>query len=402
MSIQIPSNGQKHAAIYARVSTSEQAETGFSLPTQVEACHAVATQEGYTVLPSHLFKDDYTGMSLQRPQLQKLRDTIAQGALHAVVIYDLDRLSRKLAHQLLLRDELDEAGVVLHVVSMPVTTTTPETLLFANMRGSIAEYERLKLLERTNRGRRGRAREGLPPGGPPPFGYTRIRKDGKGTHYEVSPEEAAIVQRIFQLYLDGKSQEGIAALLTREGVAAPATRRKGPRHTLPVSVWHQAVIAQILASKTYLGTLHYGKRRRIPGQKNSDKKTRWQAVPEAEWIPSDIPPLITLEVFTAVQAQRARNKTQSPRNRKHAYLFTAGRLRCGQCGSAMTGYLDSHGVARYRCGRKAYLDLVTPHTKRSVQASALESRIWNTVREAVDNPARIANAIAARHTADTD
>src|SRR2546423_1221823 len=89
--------GQVPAAIYARVSTTDQADRGYSLPTQIEACQTLAHQEGYTAPESHVFVDDYTGTSLNRPQFTKLRDMVRNGLVQAVIVYDLDRLSRKLA-----------------------------------------------------------------------------------------------------------------------------------------------------------------------------------------------------------------------------------------------------------------------------------------------------------------
>ena len=101
------------AAIYARVSTQDQADKGYSLPTQIDACQRLAQQEGYTVPESHIFVDDYTGTSLNRPQLAKLRDLVRQRLVQAISVHDLDRLSLKLAHQLLLSDEFEQAGVSL-------------------------------------------------------------------------------------------------------------------------------------------------------------------------------------------------------------------------------------------------------------------------------------------------
>ena len=143
----------KLAAIYARVSTTDQADKGYSLPTQIEACQAMARQEGYAVPESHVFVDDYTGTSLNRPQFTLLRDLVRQRLVQAVFVHDLDRLSRKLAHQLLLSDEFEQAGVALRIVTMPEGAKTPEAQLLSNVRGIIAEYERAKILERTARGR---------------------------------------------------------------------------------------------------------------------------------------------------------------------------------------------------------------------------------------------------------
>src|SRR2546426_10560349 len=136
---------QELAAIYARVSTTDQADKGYSLPTQLEACQAMARQEGYTVPDDHVFVDDYTGTSLNRPQFTQLRDLVRQRLVQAVFVHDLDRLSRKLAHQLLLSDEFEQSGVGLRIVTMPEGATTPEAQLLSNVRGIIAEYERAKI-----------------------------------------------------------------------------------------------------------------------------------------------------------------------------------------------------------------------------------------------------------------
>src|SRR5438309_305251 len=221
---------QQIAAIYARVSTTDQADKGYSLPTQIEACQRFAQQKGYTVPESHIFVDDYTGTSLNRPQFTQLRDLVRQRLVQAVFVHDLDRLSRKLAHQLLLSEEFEQAEVALRIVTMPDGAKTPETQLLTNVRGIIAEYERVKILERTARGRRGRSQAGHVPYGRRTFGYVYVKHAGKGAHYEVHPEEGALVQRIFRLYVEGgRSLKDLAALLTTEGIPTP----KDQMRTLP-------------------------------------------------------------------------------------------------------------------------------------------------------------------------
>src|SRR5437870_2896729 len=82
-----PRADQVPAAIYARVSTQDQADKGFSLPTQIEACLALAQRAGYAVPETHIFVDDYTGTSLNRPQFTKLRDLVHQRLVKAVIAY---------------------------------------------------------------------------------------------------------------------------------------------------------------------------------------------------------------------------------------------------------------------------------------------------------------------------
>src|SRR5207244_2075966 len=104
------------AAVYARVSTTDQADKGYSLPTQIEACQALAHREAYTVPETHIFVDDYTGTSMNRPQFKRLRELVQQRLVHAVIVHDADRLSRKLAHLLVLQEEFEQANVTLHIV----------------------------------------------------------------------------------------------------------------------------------------------------------------------------------------------------------------------------------------------------------------------------------------------
>jgi site-specific DNA recombinase len=342
----LPPTGLLPAAIYARVSTTEQADKGYSLPTQLEACQTMAQQAGYAVPDTYVFTDDYTGTSLNRPQFTQLRDLVRQRLVRAVFVYDLDRLSRKLAHQLLLSEEFEQAGVALHFVTMPDGAKTPETQLLANVRGIIAEYERAKILERTARGRLGRAKAGFVPSGQRPLGYTIMKHADKGVHYEVRPEEAALVQRIFQLYVEGGlSIRSLASLLTREGIPTPSTTL---RRTFPDGVWHPSTLSHILRNTAYIGTLYDGKTRRVPGKGNPDKKTRHRPVPREEWIPIAVPPIVDTAIFEAAQAQRTHQQQNSRRNRRHAYLFVNGRLRCGQCGSSMTGATHYEGYSTYR------------------------------------------------------
>jgi len=375
------------------VSTADQADKGYSLPTQIDACQRLAQQEGYTVLDTHIFVDDYTGTSLNRPQFTKLRDLVRQRLVQAVFVYDLDRLSRKLAHQLLLSDEFEQAGVALHIITMPNAAKTPEMQLLVNMRGIIAEYERAKLLERTARGRRGRAQAGHVPQGRCPLGHTYIKHASQGAHYEVHPEEAALVQRIFQLYVEGgRALDAIAALLTQEGIPTPADHLR----TMPARVWHRSTIGTILRNTAYIETLYDGKTQNLPGKRNPDKKTRHRRVPREEWIPIAVPPIIDLDMFAAAQAQLQRNKIQAKRNRKHEYLFISGRLRCGQCGRAMFGALGGLKRPQYRCTRKSFQDVVASHIRRSVQAPAIEPVVWEAVERVLNNPSLIAVELERR------
>ena len=282
------------------------------------------------------------------------------------------------------------------IVTMPDGAKTPEMQLLANVRGSIAEYERAKILERTARGRTGRARAGHVPPGPPTLGYIYVRHPDKGAHYEIHPEEAALVRRIFGLCVEGRrSLESIAAFLTAEGIPPPSTRHPGRTARTATPVWHRSTVSVILRNTAYIGTLYDGKRQRMPGKRNPDYKTRLRARPREQWTPIAVPALIEPELFEAAQRQLKANQVQSKRNRKTEYLFVAGRLRCGQCGSAMTGE-RTRSQHRYRCGRRPYQDVVTPHSRRMVAAAQIEPIVWEVVERALNQPDIIAAELERR------
>ena len=189
----------KRAVIYARVSTDEQAEKGYSLPSQIEAMRKYAADHGMEIAAE--FIEDYTGAKLDRPQLDRTRAMLDQGEANVVIVHTADRLSRNLAHSILLREEWQRAGIELHTVARGKSEDTAESRLTDNIEAVIAEFEREKIKERSRRGRLTKAKSGKWPGHtPPPYGYKRNGR-GKEICMAIDEPRALIVQRIFRMYL---------------------------------------------------------------------------------------------------------------------------------------------------------------------------------------------------------
>ena len=380
----------QYAAIYARVSTEDQGK-GYSIPTQIEACQKLAREQGYTVSDTHIFIDDgVSGVTLDRPALRALRDMFSSGAIAAVIVLDPDRLARKTGKLLVLKDELDEAGVKLLCVSHPIDDGA-EGSLFFQMRGVLAEYEREKLLERTRRGLLGRIKAGHPHGGGVPLGYRYVSEPHRGA-FVIDAEEAALVRRIFEMYLQGMNLRAIARQLTLEGVPTHHDRRGTTgRKIHGLGVWNTPAIGLILRNETYVGRLFWNKRKQL------GTTTRKRA--RHEWIALQVLAIIPEEVFMAVQSAIARNKALSKRNRKYEYLFLAGWLRCGRCGKSMSGY-SAHERRRYRCLSQVW----HPSSPQSfcrgqVLAEAVEDPVWNAVERILNNPALIMEELARQQQA---
>src|SRR6266566_1569228 len=218
----------KSAAIYARVSSDKQREEN-TIASQTAALVAFACEQQFEVPREWVFEDDgYSGASLIRPGLERVRDLAAEGLIQAVLIYAPDRLSRRYAHQILLIEELARAGVETLFVRAP-RGSSPEDELLVQFQGMIAEYERAQILERSRRGKRHRARSGeVSVLSGAPFGYRYIRKsDEAPAAYAVSETEARVVRQVYESYtVAGWSIGAITRWLNEHGVA---TRKPGTR-----------------------------------------------------------------------------------------------------------------------------------------------------------------------------
>ena len=139
------------AAIYARVSSDQQAER-HTIDSQVAALLARAAADGHEIRPELRFLDDgQSGASLIRPALERLRDLAVMGAINVVYVHAPDRLARSYAHQAVLVEEFARAGTEVAFLNRPIGQTPEDTLLL-QLQGMFAEYERARIVERSRRG----------------------------------------------------------------------------------------------------------------------------------------------------------------------------------------------------------------------------------------------------------
>jgi len=164
----------QYAALYARVSTLQQ-EQEATIESQVAALEAYARQHGYLLSPELYFLDQaVSGAQLARPALDRLRDLAAEGAFTVVLCLSPDRLARNYAHQWVLLDELQRAGVQVIFVNQPAVADSPQGQLLLGIQGLFAEYERAMITERLRRGKLYRIRHGQLVNPNPPYGYRYI------------------------------------------------------------------------------------------------------------------------------------------------------------------------------------------------------------------------------------
>ncbi len=147
-------------ALYARVSTDQQAEH-HTIDSQVRDLVTRAAADGHEIVDALRFLDDgYSGASLVRPALERLRDLVAMATVDVVYIHAPDRLARSYPYQALLVEEFARAGTEVIFLNRPIGQS-PEDNLLLQLQGMFAEYERARLLERGRRGKRHLAQAGV-------------------------------------------------------------------------------------------------------------------------------------------------------------------------------------------------------------------------------------------------
>jgi site-specific DNA recombinase len=239
------------AAIYARVSGARQKEEQ-TIGSQLAECHEAARSWGLEVPDGWVFADEgYTGATLVRPALERLRDLAAQVPVDVVVCYSPDRLARKLAYQTLLIDEFNKDGTEVRFVKAR-KVETPEDELLLQFQGMFAEYERAQIAERSRRGKAFRARAGvINVLGGAPYGYRYIRRtDTSEARYEIVEDEALVVRELFRRYTQDQVSIGeLARSLTGENIVTRTGKSR----------WDRSVIWGMLRNPAYAGRAAFSK-----------------------------------------------------------------------------------------------------------------------------------------------
>lgn len=356
------------------------------------------------ILPEeYIFRDEgYSGAVLVRPGLERVRDLSAEGQIQAVLVYSPDRLSRNYAYQMVLIDELKVNGTEVLFITSP-KAETPEEALLLQFQGMIAEYERAMIKERSRRGKRHKAQSGvINVLSGAPFGYDYIRKtELASARYEINPEEAGVVQRIYRLYTDEMKSIGeITRDLNRDRIQT----RRG------VSCWERSTVWAILRNPAYTGKACFGKtevteRTRItkPLREKgcyTNRNSAGKEKPRDQWIEITVPSIVTDETFKLAGERLAHNKMQSKRNTIEQTLLQ-GMMVCGQCGYSLyrtSTKTSKRKIYYYRClgsdnyrfenGRKCDC--------RPIRQEYADELVWRSIVELLQQPALIQKEIDKR------
>jgi site-specific DNA recombinase len=240
-------------AIYTRKSSEEGLEQSFnSLDAQREACEAfIASQrhEGWRILPTRYDDGGYSGGNLDRPALKRLLDDIQANKIDTIVVYKVDRLTRSLADFAKIVEALDARGVSFVSVTQQFNTTTSMGRLTLNILLSFAQFEREVTGERIRDKIAASKRKGMWMGGTVPLGY-----DVKDRKLVVNPDDAKIVVRLFDLYLELGCVSKLKARLDQEGIKSKERTSAAGKRSGGAS-YYRGALYQILKNRIYLGEI---------------------------------------------------------------------------------------------------------------------------------------------------
>lgn len=416
----------KRAIGLIRVSSEDQKETGYGIPTQAAGIGTYMVMRGYELakdagfategieyIPG-FFQEDFTGKTALRPAVQALQEAVDQHKIDVVVIHRTNRLGRKSNVQDILEADLIARGVEVEYVNTQFDLSTPSGRFMRRIYSSLDQLEWEMLVKQLRDGRETAARRGSIVLSRPPFGYA-IEKVETDTgriirRLVIIEEEAAHIMNIFNWYVYGDQDHGpysmtaIAAKLTALKVLTrwdTSPDRRGviggmKKKSHPPGVWDQSTVRKLLMNETYMGLWAWGTTETVPIP--GTDKVKQIPRPREEWIFVPVPAIVDEDLWHAAQNRKEENKLLNPRHQKFTYLF-AGMLTCGKCHRAYHGTRWSKTAPyRYRCGSKRgttrYVDIKCDMPNFGEEE--IDAVIWPWIREVVSNPEKVAEALDER------
>jgi site-specific DNA recombinase len=385
----------KKVAIYCRVSTTRQ-EKEETIETQLAKLREAYRNEKIV----KEYKDVCSGAYLQRPGLNQLKEDAKKGMFDIIAVYSLDRLSRKLGHQIALIEEFEKRGVKVEVLGENYENN-PEGILNRNIRGAFAEYERYRITQRMRDGKYRKAENEFV-WGTPPYGFKIVKRNEK-RQLEINPEEAEVVRLMFKIYLEEHGLGKTAGRIYEMGLKA-RTKRNG-KHI----AFSGFMMSKMLENEVYLGNFYYGKTYPVEPE-NPRKKNRKTVLssrkyrPKTEWKLLNVPAIIDKSTFDRVQEIKREMAKSSLKPTRH-YLCQ-GLIKCVHCGYRYIGKMKSKSHREeapngshysYLCPKKASRRRPGEPLchSREISTDRLDGEVWDYVSALIRDKEKVKKAISA-------
>lgn len=326
---------RKTAIVYARVSTTRQADEELPIDGQIEHCKAKAESLGADVIK--VFRDDgRSGRNDDRPAFQDAINFCDIRNPDFLITWSSSRFARNRVDASYYKERrLKQAGVELVYVSMDVDTSTTGGWLLDGVLELFDELYSKQIAADTMRSMVKNAKAGYWNGGTPALGYTSVPAEDnpKRKRLQVVPHEAEIVRKMFSMRVDGHGAKKIAIKMNELGLL----NRGNP--------WHQNSVATLLRNQVVIGSVVFNKKDRATNRVRP--RDQWLVVPAHE-------PIISIDVWDTVQEAMTMDAPDKAGSAVSSFFFT-GILRCGLCGATMQIEKATGGTGKkysyYNCRR---------------------------------------------------
>ncbi len=334
-------------AVYVRKSRED--ETDETLNRQQAVLVELCIRNGWNY---KLFKEVGSSQDLDRLELQAMLGKVSTFHFDAVVVADLDRLSRNVIHFGQIKLLLVNASVLVVTPSKIFDFSNESDDMFSDFMSVIAKSEYQQIKKRLVRGTRQSAKQGNWVGSKVPIGY---KYNPETKHLELT-EDAPVIKRIFDLYVEGKSTKDIAFQFTHENEA-----------TSVGMIWSPAGIARILNNTAYAGHSLYGKTKSENGKRSVKTDKDMQILVE-----NTHDPIVDIGTWEQVQQIKSTRNTRPAALKLGKHKFS-GLIRCGKCGSIHSFQTSKYGRKRIAsCQTRLYADSLNKYTMCENSGSNME------------------------------
>ena len=365
-------------ALYARVSTTKQAEKDLSIPDQLRQMREWCKSQGFNIATEYV-EPGASATNDRRPAFQKMitEACTIPSPYNAIVIHSLSRFFRDQFEFELYKRQLEKYNVQIISTSQPISEDPfgQFTRKMFNLHDELSSA--LNGLH-TLRAMKENARQGFFNGSNPPFGFCTVATDNKGNsgnkkRLRIDQAETNLVKKIFSLYINGIHSKiagckTIASHLNKQGIT-----RRGKK-------WSTSTVADLLSNELYIGNYYFNKKNSKTGKKK----------PESEWVSIQVDPILNEHTFRQAQTIRqTRNISVTPGSITSSPTLLTGLLKCSYCGARLTLATGKSGKYRYyKCTTRIKKGNTTCISK-NLPMGKLDSAVLHCFAESIITPHRV-------------
>lgn len=368
-------------ALYARVSTTRQADKDLSIPDQLGQMRAWCQAGGHTVGAEYV-ESGASATDDRRPVFQRMITDacVSPSPFEAIVVHSLSRFFRDSLEFGLYERKLKRYEVrVLSITQQ--TSDDPSGEMIRRIFSVFDEYQSKENGKHTLRAMRENARQGFFNGSRPPVGYRTVEvqlpgNKGRKRQLVVEESESVAVNQIFRWYLHGeRGQElglyGIASRLNAQGILIRGRQ------------WTKGRIYEVLTNRAYIGEHYFNKYEKRGGAVRRMK-------PRQEWVPVKVDPIVSQELFLAVKEKlESRSPEKVPPRVVNCPTLLTGLLKCGACGAGMTLATGKGGKYRYYKCSSRILKGKDTCTSENLPTELVDRMVLSSLADRVFTPSRV-------------